>query len=95
MTIYINEIVKMNIYVYINKTVKLNIYVFPFLLLTRRCSMDSFVSILGKIDSGTRIHPERLRRRVKDKRRLNTLHQTKPVVAGGVGRSHSLPTGKI
>jgi hypothetical protein len=57
--------------------------------------MDSSVSILGKIHSETRIHPERLRHRVKDKRRLNTLHQTEPVVAGGVGRSHSLPTRKI
>jgi hypothetical protein len=57
--------------------------------------MDSSVSILGKIDSKTRIQPERLSRRVKDMRRLNKLHETEPVVAGGVGRSHSLPTRKI
>jgi hypothetical protein len=52
------------------------------------------ISLLGKIDVETRIHPELLRRRVKGKRRRNTLHQTEPR-AGGVGRHHSLLARKI
>jgi hypothetical protein len=51
-------------------------------------------SPLGKIYGETRIHPEWLRHRVKDKRRLNTLSQTEPR-AGGVGRPHSLRARKI
>jgi hypothetical protein len=56
--------------------------------------MDSFIILLGKIDGKTRIHPEWLRRRVKDNRLVNTLRQTEPRV-GGVGRPHSSLTRKI
>jgi hypothetical protein len=45
-------------------------------------------------DGETRIHPEWLRRKFKNKRRPKTLVQTEPRT-GNLGRDHSLPIRKI